>query len=275
MPEGYADHQTMKRHASLAPLSHDHHHALVEARRLGRAADGTDAARCKAAADFLRFFSTETVRHFREEEEQLFPTLVGREDADEGLLVQALLEHQRIHASVSRLEHALAAEVVDASSMRELAELLEAHVRLEERKLFPRIEQIVPQEVLSELDLEPSRVNPHPPVVDLLAPDGQGPVWGTETEDLNATLLAWPAKGGTDEHVNSERDVMVVVLSGSATIAVDGEPHDVRAGQALILKKGESRRITAGRIGVRYLSVHLRRAPLLITPRGATGAQPW
>jgi hemerythrin-like domain-containing protein/quercetin dioxygenase-like cupin family protein len=260
----------MKRHASLVPLSHDHHHALVEARRLGRAADGTDAARCKAAADFLRFFSTETVRHFREEEEHLFPTLVGHEDADERLLVRALLEHQRIHASVSRLEHALAADEVDASAMRELAELLEAHVRLEEREIFPRIEQIVPREVLSELDLEPSRVNPHPPVVDLLAPDGRGPVWGAETEDLNATLLAWPAKGGTDEHVNSERDLMVVVLSGSATVAIDGEPHEVRAWQAVILKKGDSRRITAGPIGVRYLSVHLRRAPLLITPRGAT-----
>ena len=84
----------MKRHASLVPLSHDHHHALVEARRLGKAADGTDAARRKAAADFVRFFSTETVRHFREEEEQLFPALVGQEGADERLLVQALLEHQ-------------------------------------------------------------------------------------------------------------------------------------------------------------------------------------
>jgi hypothetical protein len=29
----------MKRHAALVPLSHDHHHALVEARRLRHAAD--------------------------------------------------------------------------------------------------------------------------------------------------------------------------------------------------------------------------------------------
>ena len=271
--EGYADEQTMKRHSSLVPLSHHHHHALVEARRLGRAADGTDTARRKAAADFVRFFSTETVSHFREEEEQLFPALVGQEGADERLLVQALLEHQSIHALVGRLVHALAVDGVDASAMRELAELLEAHVRLEERELFPLIEQVVPPEVLSELDLETSRNNPRPPVVDLLAPDGSGPLWGTETDDLNATLLAWPAEGGTGEHVNSERDVIVVVLSGSATVAIDGAPHEVRAGQTLIFKKGQSRSITAGPTGIRYLSVHLRRAPLMITPRSAA-AQP-
>ena len=259
----------MKRHASLVSLSHDHHHALVEARRLGRAADGTDAERREVVADFVRFFSTETVRHFREEEEQLFPAFVGQEGADERLLVQALLEHQRIHALVGRLVHALAADGVDASAMRELAGLLEAHVRLEERELFPLIEQVVPPEVLSELDPEAARVNPGSQVVDLLAPDGNGPLWGTETDDLNATLLAWPANGGTGEHVNSERDVIVVVIAGSATVAIDGEPHEVRAGQTLTFKKGQSRSITAGPTGVRYLSVHLRRAPLRITPRSA------
>jgi quercetin dioxygenase-like cupin family protein len=263
----------MKRHVSLVPLSHDHHHALVEARRLGRAADGTDAVRREAAADFVRFFSTETVRHFREEEEQLFPAFVGQQGADERLLVQALLEHQRIHALVRRLEHALAAERVDASAMRELAELLEAHVRLEERELFPLLEQVVPPEVLGELDLETARVDPHSPVVDLLAPDGNGPLWGTETEDLNATLLAWPAKGGTSEHVNSERDVIIVVLAGSGTATIDGEPHEVRAGQTLMLEKGRNRSITAGHSGIRYLSVHLRREPLTITSRSA-GARP-
>ena len=259
----------MPRPASLVPRSHDHHHALVEARRLGQAADGTDAARRKAAADFVRFFSTETVRHFREEEEQLFPALVGQEGADERLLVQALLEHQRIHALVGRLVHALAADGVDASAMRELAELLQTHVRLEERELFPLIEQVVPPKVLSELDLEASHVNPNSPVVDLLAPDGKGPLWGTETDDLNATLLAWPANRGTGEHVNSERDVIVVFLTGSATVAIDGELHEVRDGQTLIFKKGQSRSITAGATGIRYLSVHLRRAPLMIAPRSA------
>ena len=33
-------------------------------------------------------------------------------------------------------------------------------------------------------------------VVDLLAGNGRGPIWGDATEDLNLTLLAWPAGQG-------------------------------------------------------------------------------
>jgi quercetin dioxygenase-like cupin family protein/hemerythrin-like domain-containing protein len=272
MPEGYAGTgSTMKRHRHLVPLSHDHHHALVEARRLRRAADRVDADRRAAVTAFLRFFSTETIRHFREEEEQLFPALVDHDGADGDLLVQALLEHQRIHALVRRLEHGVAAGESDASSMRELAELLEAHVRLEERQLFPLIEQVVPEEALGELDRATSR-EAAASAVDLLTPRGTGPLWGTETDDLNATLLAWPTGGGTGEHVNSERDVVLVVVAGSATVAIDGEPHAVHAGEALILEKGRRRSISAGPDGVRYLSVHRRRAPLQITPRSAPPA---
>jgi Hemerythrin HHE cation binding domain len=76
----------MKRHPALVPLSHDHHHALVEARRLRQAADAPDAA--AAAAAFLRFFAQETVPHFREEEELLFPSVIEFEEARD-LLVQA------------------------------------------------------------------------------------------------------------------------------------------------------------------------------------------
>ena len=259
----------MKRHPSLVPLSHDHHHALVEARRLRRAADGEGAERRVAAAGFLRFFSTETVRHFREEEEQLFPALVDEDGAAGELLVSALLEHQRIHALVGRLERGLGAGEADASQMRELAALLEAHIRLEERQLFPLIQEVVPEEALGRLALATGREAADSPVVDLSAPRGSGPLWGTETEDLNATLLAWPAGGGPDEHVNSERDVILVVLAGAATVTIDGEPHVVRAGEALILEKGKMRAISAGPAGIRYLSVHRRRAPLQISPSGA------
>jgi iron-sulfur cluster repair protein YtfE (RIC family) len=130
----------VKRHPALVPLSHDHHHALVQARRLGKAADGDHEGRRAATGEFLGFFSTETLTHFREEEELLFPLLVDQEGEARSLLVQALLEHQRVHALVARLQ-----EEPDASTMRELADLLQAHVRLEERQLFPLIEAVVPE----------------------------------------------------------------------------------------------------------------------------------
>ena len=58
--------------------------------------------------------------------------------------------------------------------MRQLAEQVEAHVRLEERSLFPLIE-LVPQEELAELGLEPS-ARAGSAAVDLLAPVGSGPL---------------------------------------------------------------------------------------------------
>jgi len=130
----------MKRHPALIPLSHDHHHALVEARRLRRAADTPESA--KAATAFLRFFAGETTRHFREEEELLFPSVVEFEEARERL-VQALLEHQRLRASAARLQQLVDTGGKLDETMRELGGLLEAHVRLEEREVFPLIERLV------------------------------------------------------------------------------------------------------------------------------------
>jgi hemerythrin-like domain-containing protein len=92
------------------------------------------------ATAFLRFFAGETVEHFREEEELLFPLVVDFDEARE-LLVQALLEHQRLHALTSRLQQLVTTGGEIDDVMRELGELLEAHVRLEERRLFPMIDR--------------------------------------------------------------------------------------------------------------------------------------
>lgn len=255
----------MKRHSSLVPLSHDHHRTLVHARQLRRAAEGDIAVRREGAASFLRFFAGEAVRHFRQEEERLFPLLVDAPDRVENLVVQALLEHQRLHAIVARLGAGLSTGVADAELMREIADLLESHTRFEERRLFPLLEEVA-AEALNGLDLGGAHAADREPIVDLFAPLGRGPVWGSDTDDLNATLLAWAAGDGPPEHVNGERDVLVLVLAGSAFVTIDSTPHEMHAGNVVIVKKGLSRRITAGAEGVRYLSVHLRRAPLQITP---------
>jgi quercetin dioxygenase-like cupin family protein len=264
--------RAMKRHPSLIPLSHDHHHALVEARRLRRAAEASDDERRAAVAEFLRFFSAETIRHFRTEEELVFPLLVGQDGDGSELLVRALLEHQRIHALAARIERA-----PRSADMRELGELLEAHVRLEERRLFPLIEEIASEHALRELDL-PRPVDQASPVVDLLTARGTGPLWGAETQDLNATLLAWPAGGGPGDHVNDECDVLLLVLAGSATVFLDAMPHTMQAGDAMVLERGKRRSVSAGPSGVRYVTVHRRRGPLQIarlgSPVGELDAEP-
>ena len=100
--------------------------------------------------------------------------------------------------------------------------------------------------------------------VDLAAGSGKGPLWGTASADLNATLLAWPPGHATPDHVNEERDVLVVVIEGSASADVDGAGHELRAPAAMIIPKGVGRRITAGPDGVRYLTAHVVRPGLRI-----------
>ena len=101
-------------------------------------------------------------------------------------------------------------------------------------------------------------------VVHLLDGDGRGPLWGTASEDLNATLLAWPAGEGNPEHVNAERDVLFVVVDGAGTVEVDGAAIAVAAGDAVLVEKGCSRRVLAGEEGIRYLAVHRRREGLQV-----------
>jgi quercetin dioxygenase-like cupin family protein len=94
---------------------------------------------------------------------------------------------------------------------------------------------------------------------DLLRPQGTGPLWGMASSDLNATLLAWPAGYELEEHVNTERDVLLVVLEGGGGARIDRDKHDLTRGIALLIPKGTKRAIHAGDEGIRYLSVHLRR----------------
>ena len=94
----------------------------------------------------------------------------------------------------------------------------------------------------------------------------RGPVWGAASEDLNATVLVWPAGEGPDEHLNAERDVLFVVLEGTATLTIDGDAKALAPGDALIVPKGTRRAVVAGASGVRYLTAHLRRGGLQIAP---------
>jgi quercetin dioxygenase-like cupin family protein len=89
-----------------------------------------------------------------------------------------------------------------------------------------------------------------------------GLTWGAASADLNATMLEWPAGEGPPEHVNEERDVLYVVLSGSAQLMVEGELRELAAGEATIVEKEARRALVAGPDGVRYLTAHTRRGGL-------------
>jgi mannose-6-phosphate isomerase-like protein (cupin superfamily) len=254
----------MRRHRSLAPLSRDHHDVLVRARDLRRA-DRQDEATWRAtAAAFGPFFRNEAIRHFREEEELVFPLLLAHVDEPPPELLRALVEHGRLHALAAQIRAEPTADLLVATG-----ELLDDHVRLEERIVFELVQQTVPDDELAALVLtdRAGRIDPHSPVRRFLAPGGRGPVWGTASDDLNATVLVWPAGFATPDDVNTERDVLLVVLEGSGTLELDGAQHPLGAGDGLVIPKGARRRVVAGPDGIRYLTAHLKRGGLKITPR--------
>jgi hemerythrin-like domain-containing protein len=140
-----------RRHDALIPLTHDHHHALVQASALIAASDAEEPARVEAARAFLDFYRRVTLLHFHEEEEVLFPSLLESVDSIPQALISVLVDHVRIHGMVTRLKTAVEQGDVGSNQLTELGELLRAHIRVEERELFPLIERSVPEEALRDI----------------------------------------------------------------------------------------------------------------------------
>jgi hemerythrin-like domain-containing protein len=156
----------MKRAPELRDLSDHHHRGLVQARRLRRAATGDEANMPEETAEaFLEFWQEGTTTHFREEEEVLLPVLaryredlLGREP-----VVEMLLQHARIRGLVMGLSDEVKGGSVRLETLGSIGELLETHIRLEEREVFSTIEESLPEEALREVAdrLEAQKSSPH------------------------------------------------------------------------------------------------------------------
>lgn len=125
------------------PLSEEHHQELAHARRLLRAAGAAPEERLAVASAYVDAFFTETVKHFRREEEILFPLYV-RHAGSTPVLERILREHMELHGLVRALRAEAAAGDIPPEALRTLGDLLHDHVRMEERELFEEIERIVP-----------------------------------------------------------------------------------------------------------------------------------
>lgn len=129
----------MKRHPALQKLSREHHAALVLAKRAQR-------PDCDAAA-IVRAFAIQLEPHFLAEESGLVAALDAAGQV--ALTERTLIDHQTLRDLARRLAAG------DATSLRPFGELLEAHIRFEERDLFPRAESILPPEMLFDIDQGP------------------------------------------------------------------------------------------------------------------------
>jgi hemerythrin-like domain-containing protein len=139
----------MKRHPSLRKLSDDHHRGLVQARRLrGAGAEETS----EAARAFLRFWEEDTRVHFREEEEVLLAVFARHGgDVGAGPIQEMVADHARMRGLVMTLIEEDRSGEVDTATLHEIGERLEAHIRLEERRVFPLVEAMLPEEGLEEV----------------------------------------------------------------------------------------------------------------------------
>lgn len=123
----------MKRHPELVDLSREHQRALqlgVTGRRIAKAREA------KAIQQFIencmQAFTNEFEPHFQEEERDLIPRLQA---AGETALAQRMLDD---HAQLRQLADKL--PDWEALDIEMFAECMIAHVRFEEREVFPRFE---------------------------------------------------------------------------------------------------------------------------------------
>jgi hemerythrin-like domain-containing protein len=135
----------VKRAEALRPLSRDHHQALFVAQRLRRAERVDDAVEV-----FLGFWREHGYHHFRVEEEVLLPVWASLGNADDDAVARIAVEHLSIRRAALEME----SERPSLEQLQALGELLDAHVRFEERELFPRIEKDLSEESLRRLGAE-------------------------------------------------------------------------------------------------------------------------
>lgn len=130
----------MKRCDGLAPLSREHHAALVLAKRLA-AAQRAPALREGLAVAVTDTFARELDPHFRTEEAALLPLLMKAGEAE--LVARTLREHDELRELVRRIGAG------DVDALWPFGAKLDAHVRFEERKLFPVAEAVLSPEALA------------------------------------------------------------------------------------------------------------------------------
>jgi hemerythrin-like domain-containing protein len=135
----------MKRTPVLAPLSREHHHALVLAKALVNA---TAADAGPIAARFVSFLGEHERSHFALEESVLLPA-VPTEETGARLVEQVLEDHAFLRYACEQLQASLATPSV--ALLHSAGSRLRAHVRLEERELFPLIERTIPEPELVAL----------------------------------------------------------------------------------------------------------------------------
>ena len=131
----------IKRNTILQPISREHHHTLLLSWKIRTGIKkGIELERIKSYADW--FYQQHILPHFEIEEQYLFPVLGSNHE----LVKRALSEHRKI-------KRLFEAENELQNKLSLIEEVLESHIRFEERVLFNEIQAVATAEQLKEIEL--------------------------------------------------------------------------------------------------------------------------
>lgn len=139
----------MKRHEAIAPLSRDHHGTLLLAQLLKKGAPVYKGLPDQPA-DKVRYAVEQFESHIRHHF-QLEEAMLEKAAAVHPLIKTLAAEIQTEHRELAALFQSLATATDPEIIMNELAVKLEAHIRKEERVLFPLLQEQCSQALLAEI----------------------------------------------------------------------------------------------------------------------------
>jgi len=128
----------MKRHQALTNLSREHHQSLRLAKKCIDTAARAVPDQCEALCrEIVSTFDEEWDRHFRNEETTIFNVTADMEGRIHDLGLQLTEEHNRMRNMARIMSEGETGCVI----LEKFGVLLRDHTRLEERELFPLVEQ--------------------------------------------------------------------------------------------------------------------------------------
>jgi hemerythrin-like domain-containing protein len=142
----------LKRHPALQDLSRDHNEALIQAHLMRKSAAGEEGAWPleKVTRSFIDFWNHHAAAHFREEEEVLLPIYARHVTPTEDTDVRRMLDDHAWFRDVIYQLRSRFAEGDDVGDLvGEIGRRLHDHARLEERRIFERM-----QDVFTKADLD-------------------------------------------------------------------------------------------------------------------------
>jgi iron-sulfur cluster repair protein YtfE (RIC family) len=132
----------IKRSPHIVLLSREHHTGLLCCWKIRQGLKKqADTTRIQKYLTY--FWDSHLQQHFGEEEEHLF------DKVNDDFCRKALQQHQEIKALISQVQDSTPAPAPEL--LHQLADQLEAHIRYEERDLFPHLEQVLEEPELRRI----------------------------------------------------------------------------------------------------------------------------